>query len=186
MKTHTFVGILALGLCSSFSSANDTMRATNHQQLSVQPLSTTQHNGLLLVQRTEVENVDRQKSEGEDTKVDTAGALDEGDATTEPSGPGDTTSGSISGRGGMHGKHGCRGMQGKHGGGMHGKHGGGKHGKHGGCKHGKQGCSGMHGKHGKHGGKMHDFHQQALQRLDRIEKRQILIEAMLRELLLGR
>ena len=158
MKTHTFVGILALGLCSSFSSANEAMRATNHQQLSVQPLSTTQHHGLLLAQRTEVESVDRQKSDGEDTKVDTAGVLDKGDVPSEPSGRGDTTTGSMSGRGGMQGKHG--------GGGMHGKHGG--------------------GKHGKHGGKMHDFHQQALQRLDRIEKRQILIEAMLRELLLGR
>lgn len=47
---------------------------------------------------------------------------------------------------------------------------------------GKQG--GMEGGrgHGRHG----DFHEEVRARLDRIEKRQILIETMLRELLLGR
>jgi hypothetical protein len=35
-------------------------------------------------------------------------------------------------------------------------------------------------------GMMHGHHQDVLDRLDRIEKRQILMETMLRELLLGR
>jgi hypothetical protein len=55
-------------------------------------------------------------------------------------------------------------------GGMHG------HGKKGDAKQGK----GMHG-----GGKHRAFHDEVLSRLDRIEKRQVIIEAMLRELLLG-
>ena len=44
------------------------------------------------------------------------------------------------------------------------------------CKHGD----------GRMGGDMAERHQEVLDRLDRIEKRQAIIEAMLRELLLGR
>ena len=76
---------------------------------------------------------------------------------------------------------------------MHGKHHGakGSGGKGHGMKHGKHGGSKGHGmKHGGHGGRghgmKHGHHQDVLKRLDRIEKRQILIETMLRELLLSR
>jgi len=60
-------------------------------------------------------------------------------------------------------------MQGDQGGGMMGK----------GMMHGGKG-GGMMGK-----GMMHGHHQDVLDRLDRIEKRQILMETMLREILLG-
>lgn len=68
-----------------------------------------------------------------------------------------------------------------HGAMMHGAHGMGKeHGaKHGGKGHGKG-----HGK-GMHGGEEEMHHRDVLARLKRIEKRQIIIEAMLRELLLS-
>ena len=73
--------------------------------------------------------------------------------------------------------------QGGQGGGMMGK--GMMHGGHGG---GGMGKGSMHEGHG--GGKkgkrmMHGHHQEVLDRLDRIEKRQILMETMLREILLG-
>ena len=57
--------------------------------------------------------------------------------------------------------------------GMKGHHGMGGHG----MKHGGKGAG--KGKHMKHG-----HHQEVLKRLERIEKRQIIIETMLRELLL--
>ena len=56
--------------------------------------------------------------------------------------------------------------------------------KHKGQSHGQK--TGHHGGKrcsGKHGGKKHAKHQQVLDRLDRIEQRQILIETMLRQLL---
>ena len=180
MKTLMLLGILALGFNSPLYSANEAMRDTNHKWLSGQALSGAEYHGLLLAQRQGAEGVEMQKPEGNDMRVDPAVVQDKDDAPTEPSGRADTTAGSMPGRcgrQGMHGKHGGGGMHGKPGGGgMHGKHGGGG-------MHGKHGGGGMHGKHD---GKMHDFYQQVLQRLDRIEKRQTLIEAMLRELLLGR
>jgi len=89
----------------------------------------------------------------------------EGQETTE--GSAEAAGGGMMQGGGMMGK----GM-------THGGQGGGMMGK--GMGHGGKG-GGMMGK-----GMMHGHHQDVLDRLDRIEKRQILMETMLRELLLGR
>lgn len=178
MKARAFVAIFVLGLHSTLSSANESMSYASHLQPSVQHMGSTQYHGNLLAQRPEVEGVTQHKPEGDTTRIDTESAQDKEDAATEPSGRGDTATGSMMGRGGMHGMHGHKGS-GK--GGHHRMHGGQAGGVHGrGMKHDGGGM------HGKHGGKRHDFHQQVLDRLDRIEKRQILIETMLRELLLGR
>jgi|GEM_PF-5126707 len=75
-------------------------------------------------------------------------------------------------------------MQGKGQGGMKGMHGskghGGMKGMHRGKGHGGKG--GMKGMHGGKGG-MHKRHADVVQRLERIERRQKVIEAMLRQLL---
>lgn len=83
--------------------------------------------------------------------------------------------GKTCGKSGMSGGHGG----GKGGmGGMGGGHGGGKGGMSSGHGGGNGGMGGGHGGMGGH-------HQDVLSRLDRIEKRQILIETMLREMLLN-